>query len=532
MKDYFVLTHTVKELKNLETTVLVECFTQEKNCLYFQFYDGIALKTLQFSAEPGFETLFLRKNFVKARSNYKDLFQSLIGANCLQVSQLEGERIVIFKFSTAELWFVLFGGSKTNAFVVDHNNIIKDCFLKPKEYLGKNIDFVFERKTFGEVKTLKDYLVRQKFFSKEIANYICKMLELDSELSLIELSPSEKDKLERLVANFEEKIRNSKEYYCYFHNHNFFVSPLELKGYEVLEKFSSVSDAIYSCYRRNIRYRNSKEKYLKYQKMLSNKLKHLKNELESFEKLHLMDQNIQLYQKYADLLFSQPNLSLKCIENLELQDFEGNEVKIPLIPELTLKENAEAYYSKAKKLKASVSEKLRKNDEIKLRYIEVKNAYDFLVGISNYEKIEEFEKQFSGILKEGRQEAGPATKFRCFELDDGAVLYVGKNAQSNEELTFGFARPNDYWFHARGVGGSHCVLKYSKGKEPPQKIIERAAQVAAYFSKAKNSDYVPVSYTQRKYVKKPKRAEKGTVVLMREEVIFVKPEPPAGFSSV
>jgi len=69
-------------------------------------------------------------------------------------------------------------------------------------------------------------------------------------------------------------------------------------------------------------------------------------------------------------------------------------------------------------------------------------------------------------------------------------------------------------------------LKLSKGKMPSKELIERAAQIAAYFSKARNSKFVPVSYTQRKYVRKPKGAPAGTVLLEREEVIFVTPKIP------
>ncbi|MFN3307356.1 MAG: NFACT RNA binding domain-containing protein, partial [Candidatus Kapaibacteriota bacterium] len=89
-----------------------------------------------------------------------------------------------------------------------------------------------------------------------------------------------------------------------------------------------------------------------------------------------------------------------------------------------------------------------------------------------------------------------------------------------------FARPNDYWFHTRTASGSHCVLRMSGGKSPTKEIIEKAAQIAAYFSKARNSDYVPVSYTQRKFVRKAKRGETGSAVLIREDVIFVEPKKP------
>ena len=115
--------------------------------------------------------------------------------------------------------------------------------------------------------------------------------------------------------------------------------------------------------------------------------------------------------------------------------------------------------------------------------------------------------------------------FRLFNLPSGSIVYVGKSAKSNTELTFSFARPNDYFFHVRGYEGAHTILKAKvpKGQRPRKEDIESAASIAAYFSKAKKQKNVPVSYTQRKYLKKNKKGKPGSVILMREQVIFIEP---------
>jgi predicted ribosome quality control (RQC) complex YloA/Tae2 family protein len=105
------------------------------------------------------------------------------------------------------------------------------------------------------------------------------------------------------------------------------------------------------------------------------------------------------------------------------------------------------------------------------------------------------------------------------------VLYVGKNAKNNDELTMKFAKPNDIWLHARGVGGSHCVIRVD-GSEPSKSIIKEAAAIAAFYSKAKTSNLAPVAYTYKKYVTKPKGANPGAVVVRREEVVLVEPYKP------
>jgi predicted ribosome quality control (RQC) complex YloA/Tae2 family protein len=118
--------------------------------------------------------------------------------------------------------------------------------------------------------------------------------------------------------------------------------------------------------------------------------------------------------------------------------------------------------------------------------------------------------------------------FHRFLLESGSVVLVGKNARTNDELTFKHARPSDYFFHTRGFEGAHTILKPNipRGQRPSRQEIMTAASIAAYFSKARKQNNVPVSYTQRKFLKKNKKAKPGSVILMREEVVFVEPELP------
>lgn len=129
-----------------------------------------------------------------------------------------------------------------------------------------------------------------------------------------------------------------------------------------------------------------------------------------------------------------------------------------------------------------------------------------------------------GLGDEGRPEQLP---FRRFVVEGGFEVWAGKSSESNDDLTLHHARPHDLWFHARGAGGSHVVLRTGTGKgEPGKKAKEQAAAIAAYYSKMKNAGLVPVSMTERRYVRKPKGAKPGTVVIEREKVIFVKPSLP------
>ena len=94
---------------------------------------------------------------------------------------------------------------------------------------------------------------------------------------------------------------------------------------------------------------------------------------------------------------------------------------------------------------------------------------------------------------------------------DGFHIYVGKNNFQNDELTFKFATGNDWWFHAKGIPGSHVVVK-TEGKELPDRTFEEAGRLAAYYSKGREQEKVEIDYVQKKQVKKPAGAKPGFVV--------------------
>ena len=121
---------------------------------------------------------------------------------------------------------------------------------------------------------------------------------------------------------------------------------------------------------------------------------------------------------------------------------------------------------------------------------------------------------------------------RRFELPGGWIVLVGRSNQENDALTHRMARPDDLWLHARGVSGSHVVLRRSGRKDAPGKrVIEQAAAIAAYYSKARTSGMAPVIYTEKRHVRKPRKGAPGLAVCTREKVVMVEPRLPAGDSS-
>ena len=129
----------------------------------------------------------------------------------------------------------------------------------------------------------------------------------------------------------------------------------------------------------------------------------------------------------------------------------------------------------------------------------------------------------TGGGRKGRQEQrqGP---FRRFTSSDGLAIYVGRNARENDELTFGLAKSDDLWLHARGTSGSHVVVRLEKGNDPPPETVRDAATLALLYSDLKKSGKGDVIYTRRKWVKKAKGKAPGAVIVTQEKSLHVSLE--------
>lgn len=193
--------------------------------------------------------------------------------------------------------------------------------------------------------------------------------------------------------------------------------------------------------------------------------------------------------------------------------YTQSDVDIVLDPHLSPQDNAQRFFAKYKKEK-------RGQPKIKAQLVTLAKEIDALQAMSH----ERTTRTRKVALKPSDREP-----FHRFALDTGSVVLVGKNARSNDELTFKHARPSDYFFHTRGFEGAHVMLRPNtpKGQHPSKDDVKAAASIAAYFSKAKKQHNVPVSYTQRKFLKKAKKGKPGSVTLMREEVVFVDPGLPS-----
>jgi len=114
--------------------------------------------------------------------------------------------------------------------------------------------------------------------------------------------------------------------------------------------------------------------------------------------------------------------------------------------------------------------------------------------------------------------------FRTYHSTSGLEIRVGRGAASNDELTFHESSPEDVWLHARDSAGAHVVLRWHAPEPPPARALEEAAILAAWHSKSRGSALVPVDWTRRKYVRKPRGSAPGSVVVQRSETVMVRPD--------
>jgi predicted ribosome quality control (RQC) complex YloA/Tae2 family protein len=114
---------------------------------------------------------------------------------------------------------------------------------------------------------------------------------------------------------------------------------------------------------------------------------------------------------------------------------------------------------------------------------------------------------------------------RTYTLPGGWQVFVGRTDVDNDYLTFRVARPDDWWFHSRGMPGSHVILQGPPGTDPDRETLQRAAAIAAYHSKARAAGVVAVSGTHVRDVSKPRGAKAGTVQIRHERVFKVRPAP-------
>lgn len=216
------------------------------------------------------------------------------------------------------------------------------------------------------------------------------------------------------------------------------------------------------------------------------------------------------------------------IEKFEALNYYTNEtIVIPLDKMLSPKENAQKYFDKYNKLKRTFDalSDLTKETKQEILHLEsIAASLDIAETDDDLSQIKEELMQFGYIKKRpaGKKEKIKSKPFH-FISSDGYHIYVGKNNFQNEELTFKIAEGSDWWFHAKGMPGSHVIVKAEK-EELPDKTFEEAGRLAAYYSNGRENEKVEIDYVERKHIKKPNGSKPGFVVYYTNYSLTIAPD--------
>jgi len=447
--------------KMLQGYALYDAFSLNKSefVVIFQNNENYISIRLLIEARSGF--IFVSEGKFERTASVYLLFQSLIGKEIKAVQQHPNNRSFSFCFDeNLDLVFKLYGGL-SNVILFDQG--------EPVEAFRISIENDFSQSLSSLLQSQNQYeeLVPNTFF----------VLKQDNKLEFA-----------------YELIPNSE---LLFESENVF---------EALNYFGR-------NYLSHWHFKQRKESLLN---ILNAEKKRLLSQQLNTEKSLSQHEKQLKYDEIANIIMANLHQLQIELSKVELFDFYRNQnIIVKLKKDLNPQQNAAEYYRKSKNQNIEIDLMYKRLEEIQQKLIDSDKQIEKVLAASS-----------SKDLKEGKNnlpiDKATESPFKNFSFE-GFTILVGKNSENNDKLTLKFANKNDMWLHAKDVTGSHVVIRYRQGKPFTKPLVTYAAQLAAYYSKAKSSTLVPVVYTLKKFVRKPKGAIAGTVTYENGETILVEP---------
>lgn len=369
------------------------------------------------------------------------------------------------------------------------------------------------------------------------ASEICHLASLDGDVSAKEFSEGELTHLYHALNWIMDDVRKGNFSPSIIYKGEkpveFSSIPLTMMDGGEYQKtaFDSVSQVLERYYAEKNAVSRIHQKSTDLRKIISNALER------SYRKLDLQTKQLKDTEKrekfriYGELLntygygLAGGEKSFKC-----LNYYDNTEITIPLDPTLTARENAQNFFDKYNKQK-------RTFEAVTEQLSQTRAEIDHLESISTSMDIARLEEDLVQIKEElteygyirrhysGGKKVKITSRPYHYLSSDGFHIYVGKNNYQNEELTFKTANGGDWWFHAKGMPGSHVIVK-TEGKELPDRVFEEAGALAAYYSRGRENDKVEIDYIQRKNLKKVPGAAPGFVVYHTNYSLLATPGIP------
>ena len=305
------------------------------------------------------------------------------------------------------------------------------------------------------------------------------------------------------------------------------VGLTQYADYTALE-YSSISEVLETFYADKDIFTRIRQKSADLRKVVNTVLERSRKKYDLQQKQLHDTKKRDKYKVYGELIHTYGYDLEDNAKKLEALNYYTNEmVSIPLDPQLTPQENAQKYFDKYNKLKRTYEALTELTEETKeeiLHLESISTSLDIAISEDDLTQIKEELVQF-GYVKKKHSNKKTKIKSKPFHYlsSDGYHIYVGKNNFQNDELTFKFATGNDWWFHAKGMPGSHVVVK-TNGDELPDRTFEEAGRLAAYYSNGRGTDKVEIDYLEKKHVKKPNGSKPGFVVYYTNYSLVASPD--------
>lgn len=356
--------------------------------------------------------------------------------------------------------------------------------------------------------------------SPVVAEEICYLSGIDSALTPRELSEDLLTHLYRqFTLYFEEVTAGHFSPAIYYHGaepKEFSALPLTHFSQYIRKEYDSISRLLEDYYAEKNTLTRIRQKSVDLRRVVQTALERNRKKYDLQAKQLRDTENREKFKVYGELIHTYGYNLEPGAKKLEALNYYTNEmITIPLDSTKMPQENALKYFEKYNKQKRTFEALTSLIEETRddISYLEsVSNALDIALSEDDLTQIKE-ELIESGYIRRKftKKKVKITSKPFHYLSSDGYHIYVGKNNLQNEELTFHFASGNDWWFHAKGIPGSHVIVK-TNGEELPDRTFEEAGKLAAYYSKNRGSEKIEIDYIEKKHVKKPKGGKPGFVV--------------------
>lgn len=335
-------------------------------------------------------------------------------------------------------------------------------------------------------------------------------------ISFVELM----NKVKKHVYEPQMILTETKEYFSV-------VELTHIKGERSV--FTSVSTMLDRFYFGKAERDRVKQRASDLEKFLRNELKKNQHKIPKLRSTLSNSEKAEQFKLYGELITANIYQLDRGMNKAEVHNFYEEEaplITVPLDTQKTPSENAQHYFKKYNKLKNSIQyihQQLKETDD-EIQYLESLLQQLESASASDVEEIREeleegqYLKKRKNVRKRKKNDKPSIEKYLS---SSDVEIWVGKNNKQNDYLTNKFANAYDIWLHTKDIPGSHVVIRNS---EPDETTIMEAANIAAYFSKAKHSSSVPVDYTHVKHVKKPSGAKPGFVTYDNQKTVHITPD--------